>query len=67
MTYELIIIVLLLIIIIILTQKGKKCPKCKSELPSFRFPTSFHQTFWGGWTCPKCGTEIDRKGNKIKH
>lgn len=41
------------------------CPSCGNTLPCVRVPSSFSQIMWGGWTCPKCGCEIDRKGKKI--
>jgi hypothetical protein len=54
------------VIIIALLQKVRICPKCKTPLPKFRKPANSHQMLWGGWTCQKCGSEIDRKGNLIK-
>jgi ribosomal protein L37AE/L43A len=42
------------------------CPKCKTLLPFTRIPTSLHQLFLGGWTCQKCGAEVDKKGNLKK-
>ena len=30
-----------------------------------RKPTSFRQAAWGGWTCFKCGCEIDKWGIEI--
>jgi DNA-directed RNA polymerase subunit RPC12/RpoP len=45
---------------------GKRCSRCGTELPAFRKPTSLNQALKGGWTCPKCGTEVDRNGNEIK-
>lgn len=41
------------------------CPKCKTKLPFFRFPKNLKQAFWGGHTCFKCGTELDKFGNII--
>ena len=41
------------------------CPTCGTKQPATRKPTSFRQTIWGGWTCAKCGTEIDRQGHVI--
>ena len=41
------------------------CPRCKEKIPTFRKPTSIRQGMWGGWTCSKCGCEIDRQGNEI--
>ncbi len=42
-----------------------QCPSCGTALPMFRQPTSWRQRMWGGWTCPGCGAEIDRKGRLI--
>ena len=44
---------------------GKRCPRCGTDLPATRWPTSFKQAIYGGWTCQKCGCEVDRKGNAI--
>jgi hypothetical protein len=41
------------------------CPTCRIQQPAVRTPNSFRQTFWGGWTCSNCGTEIDRHGHAI--
>lgn len=41
------------------------CEKCKTKLSYFRIPKSFSQLMSGGWTCPSCGTELDRNG-KVK-
>ena len=41
------------------------CPKCNTPAPSVRIPTSFHQLLWGGWTCKKCGINMDRNGEEI--
>jgi len=56
------------VIIADLLKKPRVCPKCKTQMPKSRFrkPANLHQMLWGGWTCPKCGCELDRKGNLIK-
>ena len=41
------------------------CPTCGTIQPAVRTPTSFRQMLVGGWTCAKCGTEIDRHGHAI--
>jgi|TARA_B110000459_G_C16406524_1_gene401058 hypothetical protein len=41
------------------------CPKCNTQTPSVRIPTSFHQLLWGGCTCKKCGINMDRNGKEI--
>ncbi len=42
-----------------------KCPTCETQQPAIRRPTSLRQLLRGGWTCAKCGTEIDRHGRAI--
>ncbi len=37
-----------------------KCPSCGTDIPTFRRPKNFRQMMWGGWTCEKCGTEVDK-------
>ncbi len=43
----------------------RKCPDCGEPLPRSRKPTNKRQAMWGGWTCSKCGCEVDRKGKKV--
>jgi endogenous inhibitor of DNA gyrase (YacG/DUF329 family) len=43
-----------------------KCPACATQQPLWRKPASFRQMMWGGWTCPNCGTEMDRDGKAIE-
>jgi hypothetical protein len=38
------------------------CPGCRTELPVMRWPRSFRQVLWGGWTCRSCGMELDKWG-----
>ncbi len=47
-------------------QPRRKCPDCGEQLPTFRKTTNKRQMLWGGWTCPNCGCEVDRKGRKIE-
>jgi len=42
------------------------CPTCATEQPLWRKPNAFRQLMFGGWTCPNCGTEIDRHGKAIE-
>ena len=42
------------------------CPKCGEPMPKMRKPTSLRQALLGGWTCAKCGTEMDRWGEPRK-
>jgi hypothetical protein len=38
------------------------CPACGLKMPARRQPASFRQAVIGGWTCPKCGCEMDKWG-----
>jgi predicted RNA-binding Zn-ribbon protein involved in translation (DUF1610 family) len=38
------------------------CPKCGQPMPMIRKPKNQRQALWGGWTCPKCGCEMDKYG-----
>jgi ribosomal protein L37E len=42
------------------------CPRCGMKAPAIRIPTSLHQAMWGGWTCSRCETEIDKWGREIE-
>ena len=52
------------VLLIALLSPARKCPDCGTPLPRFRTPGNAKQAMLGGWTCPKCGIEIDRKGRK---
>jgi hypothetical protein len=41
------------------------CPKCNTQLSYTRVPASPRQALWGGYTCPKCGCEVDKWGREI--
>lgn len=41
------------------------CPACGTQAPVVRKPTSLKQAMWGGWTCTKCGQEVDKWGRGI--
>ena len=41
------------------------CPKCSEPMPRFRKPKNERQALWGGWTCPKCGCEMDKYGVEV--
>jgi transposase len=53
------------VLIIALIIPAKSCPECGKKLPKSRKPASFKHAALGGWICPHCGCEIDRRGNKI--
>jgi hypothetical protein len=42
------------------------CPHCLAALTRVRTPKSPQQALWGGYTCGKCGTEIDKWGREIQ-
>lgn len=43
----------------------RACPACGELLPRFRAPASGREAMLGGWTCPRCGCRVDRKGRRI--
>jgi hypothetical protein len=45
--------------------KRVNCPVCNTKQPVFRIPKSVEQGLWGGTTCPKCHTKLDKYGNII--
>jgi ribosomal protein L37AE/L43A len=38
------------------------CPKCGREQERRRKPVSLTEFLRGGWTCPDCGTSMDKWG-----
>ncbi|HYX71875.1 MAG TPA: hypothetical protein VE732_03835 [Nitrososphaera sp.] len=42
-----------------------RCPRCGAQSPMVRKPSSLRQAAWGGWTCSKCGCEIDKWGTEM--
>jgi hypothetical protein len=41
------------------------CPVCQTKQPMYRMPKSMQQMLWGGTTCFKCQTNLDKYGNVI--
>jgi ssDNA-binding Zn-finger/Zn-ribbon topoisomerase 1 len=41
------------------------CPVCQTKQPIIRMPKTGKQALWGGTTCPKCQTNLDKYGNII--
>jgi hypothetical protein len=41
------------------------CPCCNTPLSQIRNPQSIRQMLWGGWTCPKCGANVDKWGRRL--
>jgi hypothetical protein len=60
-----IIVAPLAVIVLVLVLPQKKCPECGAPLPKLRRPTNFRQFLRGGWTCRKCGCQVDRRGRKM--
>jgi hypothetical protein len=42
------------------------CPFCGTPLPLKRLPRSVRQALWGGWTCARCGNEVDKYGHPVR-
>ncbi|MDT0556339.1 hypothetical protein [Patiriisocius hiemis] len=42
------------------------CPKCNTKQPIVRKPANQRQALFGGYTCKKCDTEMDKFGTEIK-
>jgi hypothetical protein len=49
-----------------LLRRRRHCPQCATALPRIRRHTNQRQGLWGGWTCPRCGCEVDRNGLRIR-
>ena len=58
-------IVIGVVLVIRAAASRKTCPRCTAALPPLRRPASVRQMLWGGWTCPSCGCEMDRRGREI--
>ena len=41
------------------------CPNCNKKQPIVRKPNNQRQVLYGGNTCEKCGTEMDKYGTEI--
>lgn len=55
------------VVILAFLQPAKQCAGCGEPMPKVRKPANKRQMLWGGWTCPKCGGEMDRKGRRIEN
>ncbi len=47
-----------------LLRKPRLCPRCGTPAPRFRQPANRRQMVWGGWTCSRCGCEVDSHGRE---
>jgi hypothetical protein len=69
----LVIVVVTVIVGAVWPRKGKwginlskvACPKCAEPMPVVRKPKNKRQALWGGWTCRKCGCEMDKYGVEV--
>lgn len=73
-----IIVIILFVILIFSFKKDSKysnlginlgrvyCPKCNEKQPIIRKPKNKRQALYGGHTCRRCGTEMDKYGTEIK-
>jgi len=41
------------------------CPRCNTRLDQTDLSKSFRQRLWGGYTCLKCGSILDKWGREI--
>ena len=41
------------------------CPRCGTQVATFRQPKSLSQALWGGYQCPSCGAAIDARGREV--
>lgn len=44
--------------------KRTYCPRCGHRVPRWRRPADGRQALWGGWTCSRCGCEMDKYGKE---
>jgi hypothetical protein len=42
------------------------CPFCGTPLRQIRLPRTMRQALWGGWTCARCGNEVDKHGHPVR-
>jgi hypothetical protein len=42
--------------------KSVHCPSCDTPMSARRVPSSRSHRLFGGWTCPHCGTKMDKWG-----
>jgi hypothetical protein len=42
----------------------RRCPDCQAILPKLGLK-NMRSVLWGGWICPACRCQIDRKGRKV--
>ena len=42
--------------------RNTTCPVCGLKAPALRIPKNKEEWLWGGWTCKKCGSHLDKYG-----
>jgi hypothetical protein len=55
----------LAVLVLGLLMPARKCPECGFVFPKFGRKYA-RPGFSGGWICPKCECEVDRRGNKVR-
>jgi hypothetical protein len=45
-----------------ITFSKVNCPHCQAAQPLVRKPAGAREGLWGGYTCAKCGTKMDKWG-----
>jgi hypothetical protein len=73
--YNYAILAIVFVVFFILASKNKSkfginlkrvyCPVCQTKQPFIRMPGTGEQALFGGTTCPKCHTKLDKYGNII--
>ena len=48
-----------------LLKPRRFCPDCGVPLPKIHRLKNQRQRLRGGWTCPQCGCEVGREGQRI--
>ena len=56
------VVVAVIFIWAVIKLRKVRCPVCGTKPPLLRIPKNRYQALWGGWTCSKCGAELDRNG-----
>jgi transposase len=57
--------VVVVVMLMAAARNRRSCPRCSTQMPMLRRPTSAKQALWGGWSCPNCGHETDRQGRAL--
>ena len=58
-------VAILAVALVARARGGGACPRCATVLPLIRKPASLREALLGGWTCPSCGCQGDRKGHQL--